>query len=524
MLRFMLRRDRIQLPIWIISITIAILVTLVSFDELYPTQAERQATAMMMTNPASVAMTGPNFYLEDYTFGAMMSHQMLGMTGIVVALMSIFLIVRHTRKEEETGRAELVRASVVGRHASVTAALTLALATNLTLAIIVALSMGSLQIESVTWVGSFLFGFGLAAIGLCFSAIAVLFVQFFEHGRSVSGVSAGLVAVTFSLRAIGDMQESFLSWLSPIGWTQQTSAFVDNNWYPLLISLLFATVIIAIAYPLSTKRDVGSAMVQPRRGKANASAILTNPIGLAFRLQRTNIIVWCFALLLFGMAYGSFLGEAEEMMASLGESMEVFLPELNGSLLADSFAAMFMSVSAMIASIPALQSILRLRSEEKNGRIEVLLANVISRSRLLGSYMVVATLNTVLLLFMAGLGMGLAGSQSMNESRYLLDLIIAGISFAPAIWVAIGVAVVLFGWFPKRTSYSWAIIVYAFIVFYFGSILQMSEWMMDLSPFNHVPAIPAESFDWVSTVLLTGLAAIFVVVGWIGFRRRDLNM
>lgn len=138
--------------------------------------------------------------------------------------------------------------------------------------------------------------------------------------------------------------------------------------------------------------------------------------------------------------------------------------------------------------------------------------------------MVVATLNTVLLLFMAGLGMGLAGSQSMNESRYLLDLIIAGISFAPAIWVAIGVAVVLFGWFPKRTSYSWAIIVYAFIVFYFGSILQMSDWMMDLSPFNHVPAIPAESFDWVSTVLLTGLAAIFVVVGWIGFRRRDLNM
>lgn len=524
MLRFMLRRDRIQLPIWIVSITFAVVMTLVSFAELYPNAAERQATAMMMTNPASVAMTGPNFYLEDYTLGAMMSHQMLGMTGIVVALMSIFLIVRHTRKEEETGRAELVRASVVGRHANMTAALLLAVGANLILAVIVAVSMGSFQFESVTWEGSFLFGIGLATIGLSFSAVSVLLAQFFEHARSVSGVSTGLVVFTYTLRAIGDIQEGFLSWLSPIGWAQQTSAFVDDNWMPLILSVLFMFVIIAIAYPLSTKRDVGSGMIQPRRGKASASPLLTNPIGLAFRLQRTNIIIWSFALLLFGMAYGSFLGEAEEMMASVGESMETFFPDLNSGMLADTFAAMFMSVSAMVASIPSLQSILKLRSEEKNGRIEVLLSSVISRSRLLGSYVFVSLVNTILFLFMAGFGMGITGSQSMNDSSYLLDLTIAGLAFAPAIWIGIGLVVLLFGSAPRKTSYSWAIVIYAFIVVYLGEILQMPDWMMDISPFNHIPKIPAENFDWLSSASLTALAAILIIIGWISFRRRDLDV
>ena len=40
--------------------------------------------------------------------------------------MSILLVVRHTRADEETGRAELVGAGVVGRHAPLAAALVVA--------------------------------------------------------------------------------------------------------------------------------------------------------------------------------------------------------------------------------------------------------------------------------------------------------------------------------------------------------------------------------------------------------------
>ena len=524
MLRFMLRRDRIQLPIWILAITFSIVVSLVSFAELYSDEAERQAMTATMANPAAIALSGPELYLENYTIGSMISHQMIGIAGIVVALMTVFLIVRHTRKEEETGRAELVRASVVGRHAMTTAALILAVGVNLVLSLILAVSMGSLGIESVTWEGSFLFGAAMGSIGLAFAGIAIVFVQLMENARGATGLSAGVIAIAFSLRAIGDIGEGTLSWFSPIGWAQQTAAYVDNNWSPVFLSIAFMIVLVAIAYPLSTKRDVGAGMVRPRRGKANGSNLLTNPIGLAFRLQRTNLIIWSLAMMLFGLSYGAFIGEAEEMMASMGDAMDDMLPVLDGGILADSFAAMFISVSAMVACIPALQSILKLRGEEKDGRIESMLSGALSRTRLLGSYLIVALLSSVFLLFMAGFGMGITGSHSMNDSSYLVDLTIAGLAFTPALWVVVGFGAALIGLFPRGAAFSWALLIYAFLVVYLGGALQMPEWMMNVSPFQHVPRIPAEEWEWLPLLGLTGVAIVLIVIGLVAFRRRDVDL
>ncbi|WP_096186668.1 ABC transporter permease [Evansella halocellulosilytica] len=524
MLRFILRRDRIRLPIWLIAITATIVIMLASFEGLYPTEAERQGMAVTMANPASIALTGPDLYLEDYTFGAMLSHQMIGMTGIVVALMSVLFIVRHTRKEEEDGRSELIRASVIGRHANTTAALVYVLGLNIILAILLGVSMASVGVETVTWEGSFLFGASLASIGFCFAGIAVLFAQLMETSRGATGFSAGIIAVAFTLRAIGDLDNSILSWLSPIGWAQQTSAYVDNLWSPLIISLIFTIVLVAFSYKLSTKRDVGAGMVRPRQGHAQASSLLTKPLGLAFRLQRTSIIIWIFALLLFGMSYGSFIGEAEEMMASMGDTLDEMLPQMEEGILADSFAAMFMSVSAMIAAIPALLSLLKLRGEEKAGRIEGLLSGALARTRLIGSYLLVSMISSIVFLFMAGFGMGITGSQSMNDSSYLTDLTIAGLSYAPAIWIAIGLGVALFGLLPKATALSWIVVIYAFFVVYLGGPLQLPEWMMSMSAYDHIPRIPAESFEWVPLLWLTGIALVLIVVGIIGFAKRDIDL
>ncbi|MFD0711564.1 ABC transporter permease [Paenibacillus sp. GCM10027626] len=524
LLYFMMKRDRVIIPVWILSLALLVLVTLMSFEGLYPTETDRQIAAATMSNPAALAMTGPKLYLGDYTFGAMISHQMLGMTGIAVAFMSILLVTRHTRKEEETGRLELVRATVTGRYANISAALLLVCMTNLTLALILACGMGALGIESVTWEGSFLFAAALGSMGIVFAAAAIVLVQLLEYSRGVVGSSIALVAVAFSLRAVGDLGDGFLSWLSPIGWAQQTSAFVDNDWSPLLWSAALTIMLAIIAYPLSTRRDVGAGMLPPRRGRDSASPALTTPIGLAFRLQRTNIAIWSLAMLLFGMAYGFFIGEAEEMMSSVGDKLEGMLPEAGTGLFADSIAAMFMAVAAIIACIPALQSILKLRSEEHAGRIDTLLAAAVSRSRLMGSYLLIAALNGIALMFMAGLGMGITGSHSMDDTRYLPELIAAGLNFIPVLWFAIGLAAALTGWVPKAAALSWIVVIYAFIALYLGGALQLPDWMLNLSPLQHIPRLPAEHFEWLPLGMLTLGATALAIIGWLGFRRRDLSL
>jgi ABC-2 type transport system permease protein len=71
-----------------------------------------------------------------YGFDAGLTYQVffVGTYGlyflIAAALMNILLVSRHTRVEEQSGRAELVRASVVGRNAPLTATLAVAAGAN----------------------------------------------------------------------------------------------------------------------------------------------------------------------------------------------------------------------------------------------------------------------------------------------------------------------------------------------------------------------------------------------------------
>lgn len=203
-----------RIPVWLAALTLTTVATAQSFQDLYGDDADRARTAETVGTPAGLAMTGPAHYLENYTLGAMMSHQMLGFMAIMVGLMSVLTLVRHTRAEEETGRAELVRANVVGRHAHLVAALGVVAAANVVLALLVAVGLGGLGIEGITWSGAVVYGAGHAAAGFVFAAVTV---QITEHSRGAAGLALAVVGIAYVLRAAGDADDNGLSWLSPIG-------------------------------------------------------------------------------------------------------------------------------------------------------------------------------------------------------------------------------------------------------------------------------------------------------------------
>ena len=105
LIRLILRRDRILLPIWILWLTIVPVFTAASFAELYPTAAERQVFADTAgSNPALVVLYGPLF---DSSVVGLTAWRM-GIVPVFVALISLLTIIRHTRTEEEAGRRELL--------------------------------------------------------------------------------------------------------------------------------------------------------------------------------------------------------------------------------------------------------------------------------------------------------------------------------------------------------------------------------------------------------------------------------
>ena len=116
LVRLVLRRDRVRLPIWIVSITLLVLFTAASVKGLYKTEAELVAgAAPMYGNAAVIALNGPTYAID--TYGGQMVFQVGSFGYVVVALMGMFLVGRHTRADEEDGRTELIRATVVGRNA-----------------------------------------------------------------------------------------------------------------------------------------------------------------------------------------------------------------------------------------------------------------------------------------------------------------------------------------------------------------------------------------------------------------------
>ncbi|UGY92728.1 ABC transporter permease [Streptomyces gobiensis] len=522
LLRFALRRDRIRLPVWILALWLGTLLTAQSYQDLYATAAERQSVAETMDSPAGLAMSGPSRYLADYTYGSMLSHQMLGFVTILVAIMSVLIVCRHTRTEEETGRAELVRSTVVGRHAYLTAALTVALLANLALALLLTVGLAGLGIEGITWGGSLLYGAAHAAVGLVFAAVAAVTVQLTAHSRGASGMALAVLGVAYVLRVSGDVGSDAMAWLSPIGWAQRTYAYVDDRWWPLLPALVLTAVAATAAYALSTRRDVGAGLRAARLGRATASEWLVHPFGFALRLHRGLLTGFGAGLFFMGVSYGSILGEAEKMLENV-TALEEALDEIGGGSVAESFASMAMVVVAIVASIYVVMAALRPRAEESTGRAEPLLATALSRARWAGSHLAVAMTGGTVLLLLAGLGFGLTGAASVGDSSLLPRLLGAAVAYAPALWVTAGVTVVLFGWLPRASAAAWLVVVYAFVVGYLGQILRFPDWMNNLSPFGHVPRLPAASLDWTPLVILTALAAALVAVGLAGLRRRDLE-
>jgi ABC-2 type transport system permease protein len=394
--------------------------------------------------------------------------------------------------------------------------------------VVIALGLGFglavMGLDGIDLPSALLYGSAHAAVGLVFAGIAAITVQVTAHARGAIGLGLAIAGLAYILRAAGDAGTSdTLSWISPVGWAQRTYPFVDDTWWPLLLSLGLAVLTAWIGFALSTRRDVGAGLAATRQGRAHASRALTSPLGLAIRLHRGMIIGFSIGVFILGAMYGSILSSVQDMLSGV-EQLDQAVESIGGASLVESFAALIMVVLALIASCFVAIAAMKPKAEAGSGRAEPLLSTGLSRAGWVGSHAIVAAGGGTLMLILAGLGFGLTGAASTSDGDLVWKLTLAGLVYAPALWVVLGVAVVLYGWLPRFTAAIWILVVYGFFAGYFGRILQLPDWMNDLSPFGHVPQLPAADMEWTPLVVLTLIAIALFAFGLAGFRRRDLEL
>ncbi len=522
LIRFILKRDRMRLPLWLFPIIAVTVIIAYVFTNMYPSTQERQVLGETLRNPAMTAMVGPGYGLDNYTFGALLSHEMLLMTAVVVGLMNILLLSRHTRSDEEDGRLELIRSLPVGRLSNLLSVMIVLFGANLLLAVLTAASLLMLNIESIDLVGSLVYGFSLGAVGMVFASITAVFNQLSQSSRGAVGLSIAFLVLAYIVRAIGDLSNETLSLLSPLGLILRTEAFVNNYWWPIGVAIGIALVLALIALYLNAIRDIGSSFLPTRVGKAHASRMLTNPFGLAFRLQRTGLISWAVGMFVLGASYGSVLGEMETFFESVGFIQDLIVQQ-TGFTLMEQFIPVLMSVMGIFGTIPVLMAVLKVKGEETNGRLEHILSKSVSRNRMLGGYVLLAVVTSIVSLGLAGLGLGGIGISTIDEPMPITLFLKSALAYLPALWIMIGIAVVMIGWAPRLTSLTWLYLAFSFIVNYFGELFDFPEWLQKLTPYGYVARVPIEAINYGDVALLIAIAGLLLFIGFWGFNRRDMS-
>lgn len=522
LVRFILRRDRIKLPAWLLGITFFVVYYGAALPQIYRTKEDLRAITPFMEGPVGALIAGPGYGVDDPTIERLL----VGIYGMYIilpaALMSILLVSRHTRVEEQAGRAELIRASVVGRHAQLTATLIVAIAANLGLALLIG---GAMAANGFAAGGGLLFGAGVGAAGLAFAGVTAFTVQVTEYSRAAAGLAGAALGAAYVIRAAGDMLSeggSTLSWYSPIAWSQQTRAYVDGRWWPLLLSVAFAAAAAAVGYVLSTRRDVGLGLVAARRGAPGAAPWLRSPSTFAFRLQRASLIGWGAALATTGAIYGAITEPIVDAVEDLPADVVAVLGGDAANML-DGYLGVMALFDALLVGIFVILGMQGLRSEETTGRTEPVLATATSRWAWLGSHLAVLALGAVGLLLVIGLALGVTTAISVGDAGYVGDNLAAHLVYTPALLVLLGVAALLFGVLPRAIGATWAVLGFALVIGFFGPILNPPQWVYNLSPMEHVARLPLEDLSWTPLLVLTAVAAGLIAVGLYGYRRRDLE-
>ncbi|MED3793112.1 hypothetical protein P4571_11805 [Niallia alba] len=519
--KLFLHRDRFLLPIWIFLPVVLILIVASTFSSMGGEGLE------------NVLLDFDNDPLVSAILGPVMSFDLTGaivwrgtsQIALTLGLGSLFTLIRHTRVDEETGRSELIRSYVTGTYASLTAALTLTIIGNLIAGILIAITIIFLG-GSIT--SSLLYAITIVTIGCFFAGISGVAVQLRESSGSARGISITVLGLGILLSILNNTvgADSFLNWITPMAWQRLTQPFAGDNWIYLIYFIIICALPMIISYVLTARRDLGEGIFIPRSGPKEASPRFSSPLALAWRLQKKNFFGWIIATVLYIVVFAAF-----SPSLSKTEGMSGWLSNLGGTNWVEDMELGYVFISigiylmALFVGIYAITTVFRLKKEENEGRIEMLLDKQVSRTKLMRSHLIVAYLFSATLLLVMGIAGGLAYGIASGDLGGNFGVIFSmSVSKIPPVWIFVGLSALLYGLFPRISEFSWVIWISC-------SILELTweakliDWsLMSISPYAYAHyTIQITELPYLSLFLLIVISLLFTTIGLLGFKNRNVQ-
>lgn len=485
-------------------------------EALYPSLVDRvQYAATVDASPMTQAFNGRGYGLT--TTGGIAVNEVGFMGQLLFPLLALHVALRHTRREEEAARTELLTAGRVGRLAPLASGTALLTATCLLTGVLTVLGMIGAGLPAA---GSAWYAASVTLLMLFFGALGLLLGQLAQSARTAYRVGLTVVTTTFVARALVDGFGWNAVWATPLGWAAEVRPFAEPQAWPLIAFAVGALPLIALAVAVARNRDLGAGVLVPQPGPARARPRLGTATGFAWRLTRGAALSWAVLAVVWAACFGVLTQE----MASLADSNPALLEALGVERGADLVTSMAVVVVCLAATAVAVQGSARLGAEESADRLGAVLATKAPRTHLWLTWWAVVAAASLVVLALGVTALGLTAWAATGERENLTTALGVGAGYAVPVAFVSAVAAALRALVPRWAGTAWALVAWIVLVGFLAETLRIPEWARDLSPLHLVGTLPQEDPSAIAIAGLIAGAAVLFAASATAFRRRDLRV
>ena len=469
-------------------------------------------------NPAVRILSGPPVALDDP--GGFTVWRIGTPVSVLASGWIMLAATRITRGEEDGGRWDLLLAGRL-RMADVVVRCLAALVGSATL-IGVAVAAGLLAARTEL-TGAVIHAAGITCVALTFATTALLAAQVMPRRSAATGLTVAALGIGLMLRMIADgsHQLAWLAWATPFGLTARAAPYADNRIVPLIVLGAFPIVLAGAALVAARHRDLGDGIVAVPDSRPPRTRLLQSIGGFALRRAGRTTLGWATGIAASFLVVGALLASILELFQTNPRFAEL-AAAAGTALSVNVVAAALFSLLAVPTGLYAAMRLAAMVADEKAGRWTLLFAEPISRVRLVSTEIMVTVGGVVALHCSAAVAIW-SGAKITGAPLQLTDSLAGALNSLPVALLAAGAAAVGVGWLPSAAGAIGALpVVGGFLV---NVIMQTSHapgWVVNLSPWTHLAAVPDTPPNWAATTIFLFIGAILTAFGVYGYVQRDL--
>jgi ABC-2 type transport system permease protein len=492
----------------------------VGYRHTYPAASERVAFAASFANNTGLRLLYGRPH-DLLSVGGYCAWRVGGVLAIASAFFGLLAAVRALRAEEDAGRMEIVLAGEISRRSANRAALA-ALAAGI--ALLWLAEFAGFFVGGLPTAGAAYLALATASVAPVFVGVGALASQLASTRRGALGLGGAILAVTFLTRVLADTVAGagWLRWSTPLGWAEELRPFAGPQPLALLLPVVSTVLLLTVAARLGAGRDVGTGVWPAHDSVDPRLWLLSSPTALALRGQTGTLIAWVGAVAAFMFILGGVSHAISP--ADVPENVQKQIAKLGaGSIVTPTGYLAFVFIFVIVAiSAFACAQVAAARQEEVDQRLEVVLAQPVSRSGwLLGRLLLAATGSAVLSLT-AGL-FTWAGARAAGVRTSLPTMLEAGANAMPTALLFLGIAALAYAILPRASNgIAYGLLTMTFVWQLAGSLLGPPRWVLDLTPFAHVALVPAQPLRPAAAAIMTALGLLAAGTAVAAFRQRDL--